>query len=209
MSDQITILDGQIESTRKAAIAMATKAKEIRARLKERFLASSTDGADKQARALHGQLAELSADQAFEEEHLAALHERRAQIAAETEAARAKAERAAKVDAFKALIAKRGAAATVAEKAITRLGEAVRDISALTADIQNASPSVGLPRNAVDDPAGIRYGVEFSLYQAGLQWMYAEKPLARYDAQGKPTATISARLKRDGDALVAMLPKED
>lgn len=208
MSNQITVLDGQIESTRKAAIALATKAKEIRARLKERFLASPTDGADKQARALHGQLAELSADQAFEEEHLAALHERRAQIAAETEAARAKAERAAKVDAFKALIAKRDAAASVAEKAITQLGEAVREITDLTADIQNASPSVRLPRNAVDDPAGIRYGVEFSLYQAGLQWMYAEKPLAHYDAQGKPTVTISARLKRGGDALVAMLSKE-
>ncbi|RWI90542.1 MAG: hypothetical protein EOR22_23660 [Mesorhizobium sp.] len=197
-------LDSQIESARKAAIAIATQVKTLRQRIRDRL---SVGGADAQARKLHSELGQLAADQSLQEEHLSILLERRGQIAAEADAARAKAERTAKLEAFKALVAKRDAAARVAETAAEALGKAVQDMAAATTEIKLAAGTVGLKPNIVEQDE-IRYGVEFSLYQAGLKWMYSEKPLARYDAQGKPTTTISARIANSDADLLAMLPRE-
>ncbi|MDG4890917.1 hypothetical protein [Mesorhizobium sp. WSM4887] len=208
MSDQFTTLEGldaSIEKARSGAVALATKVKELRAKIRDRLISSGTD---KQARELRSQLAELSADQAFSEEHLAALHERRAAIAAEAEAARAKAERRAKADAFKALIAKRNVAAVAAEKAAAELGQAARDMSAATTEIRLSAATVGLKPNVVDQDE-IRYGVEESLYQAGCSWLFADKPRFRFDAQGKLMTSIEGRMSRSGADILAMLPRED
>lgn len=202
--DQITALDGQIESARKAAIAIATQVKTLRQRIRDRL---SIGGADAQARKLHSELGQLAADQSLQEEHLSVLLQRRGHVAAEAEANRAKAERRGKLEAFKALVAKRDAAATVAEKAITQLGEAVRDLTALNTEIRVALPTVDLPRNAVN-PEEIRYGVEGSLFFAGLSWLFPDKPVPRYDAQGNLVSNIEERIARSGGALLALLKEE-
>lgn len=207
MSEQFMTLEGldaNIEKARAGAIALASKVKELRVRIRDRLLASGTD---KQARELRSQLAELSADQAFSEEHLAALHERRAQLAADKAAKEAAAEKRAKIDAFKALVAKRDATAEKAEAAASQLGQAVRDLTALTTDIRIALPTVGLPRNAVDYEA-IRYGVEGSLFFAGMSWLFPEKPMPKYDAQGNLVSNIEERIKRADAGLLSMLPED-
>lgn len=208
MSEKITMLDGldgQIENARKAAIAIATQVKTLRQRIRDRL---SIGGADKQARDLHKQLGELAADQSLQEEHLSVLLDRRGAVAAEAEAARAKAERRAKVGTFKALVARRDAVAVAAEKAAAELGQAAQDLAAITTEIRLSAATVGLKPNIVDQDE-IRYGVEESLYQAGCSWLFAEKINARYDAQGKPSSSIEARVSRSSADILTMLPRED
>lgn len=202
--DQITALDGQIESARKAAIAIATQVKTLRQRIRDRL---SVGGADAQARKLHSELGQLAADQSLQEEHLSVLLERRGQIAAEAEANRAKAERNAKVEAFKTLVAKRDAAARAAEAAAQALGQAVRDVASATTEIRLSAATVGLRPNVVDQDE-IRYGVEESLYQAGCSWLFAEKPRVHFDAQGRLMSSIEARIAKSDADLLAMLPAE-
>lgn len=200
--DLIPALDGQIATARTTAAKLASRTKEFSASLRQRLVSPS--GADKQARGMHAELAALNAESDFAEQHLAALQEHRATLVAEAEAARTKAERQAKLDAFKALVTQRDAAAAAAEVAARALGQAVQDMAAVTTEINQSAATVGMKPNIVGQEE-IRYGVEFSLYEAGLRWMYAEKPLARYDAQGKPTTTISARIKRSGAEILATL----
>ncbi|RWD70203.1 hypothetical protein [Mesorhizobium sp.] len=210
MSDITTTLDGidgQIEKARAGAIALASKVKQLRASIRDRLISNGTDA---KARELRSQLAELSADQAFSEEHLAALHERRAQLAAEKAAADAAAEKAAKIDAFRAQVALQSQAAQRIDDLIAKLAAAANELSAATTELQVAASTVGLPRSVVDGHESIRSGLEASLRSAGaFGFIFAERPHGLVDAQGRSTtATISDRVQRSGATLLAMLPRE-
>ncbi|TGP59546.1 hypothetical protein EN868_11175 [Mesorhizobium sp. M2D.F.Ca.ET.225.01.1.1] len=207
MSDQFTTLEGldaSIEKARSGAIALASKVKQLRTSIRDRLISNGTDA---KARELRSQLAELSADQAFSEEHLAALHERRAAIAAETEAARAAAERAAKVDAFRAQVGLQLKAAQRVDDLIAKLAAAANELSAATTDLQVAASTVGLPRAAVDGHESIRVGIDASLRACGaFGFLFTFNPKGRLDDQGRSNlATISERVQRSGAELVSRL----
>jgi chromosome segregation ATPase len=202
MSDQIEILDSRISEATKAANAKASKAKSTRAKLWDLLV-----GGSEKARELHDELTALQAEQAFEETRIAALAGHRAKLAADKAAKEAAAEKRAKVDAFRLLVKRRDEAATAAEKAANQLGQAVRDLTALTTEIKLALPTVDLPRNAID-PEAVRYGIEGSLFFAGMSWLFPEKPMPKYDAQGNLVSNIEERIKRSGAGLLAMLPED-
>ncbi|RWM96188.1 MAG: hypothetical protein EOR86_13345 [Mesorhizobium sp.] len=201
MSDQFTTLEGLdagIEKARSGAIALATKVKELRAKMRDRLLSSGTD---KQARELRSQLAELSADQAFSEEHLAALHERRSAIAAEQAATEAAAARAAKIAAFKALVDRRNAIAERAEAAAKALGKAATELSAVNTELKLAAPALARHVNHAD----VKAGISASLYDGGVNFL-EQSPHGRLDSQGRDLAVhIAERMATTGASILALV----
>ncbi|MGT2468955.1 hypothetical protein ACVOMV_36460 [Mesorhizobium atlanticum] len=199
--DQIASLDGPIATVTGVVERIAAKADAVRQSL--RACLASADGADKKARDLHGQLAALDADKDFEEQHLAALKERRARIAAEQAAEEAAKARQAKVDAFTAVVTKRTQAAAKAQVAIDQLGQAANELTAANTELRLALSTVGLQQSAVG-PDEVRIGLETSLAKI-VPGIVAGGGAASLDSQGRPLTNVADRIRRSGDDLIAML----